>query len=452
MLDSIKAFLLDFFSAVQAVKMYAEGHPSSREAVGKAERDLADILGRRAEVTLGLVDQELAWEGEILFELSQKTRSFLAFLKERGVERMTFLAPFRPDEFERFVAALADPKYKDAEAFQRHLQTLGLRMVKAGKMKAAAAPAVAVEAGRPGGPEAPPPSAFEISAAAALLPLRAVLDGTEVRAREQGLALLDLLGRFGGKNRKFLSFAAFRDKDAQTYAHLLNVAILTMFLAAKSGFSEEEVREAGQAALFHDIGKIYLAREVLGKPKALTPSEFSLVQDHSVLGARILLRYKDALGTLPAIVAFEHHLRYDLKGYPKLPFPCPPHPVSLMVSLCDVYDALAQRRSYKKTFPPLEIHALISREKGKMFDPRVVDDFYKFMGVWPVGMVVALNDGRAAVVREANERDIFRPVVEIVGPESQRGTLLDLADEAGRVEVDRRLDPALEGGAYLDFV
>jgi putative nucleotidyltransferase with HDIG domain len=442
MLDNLKVFLLDFFSAVQAVKMYAGDHPASKEAVAKAGHGLDGLLGQRDEVTLGLVDQELAWEGEILFDLSQKSRAFLAYLKDRGVERLTFLAPFRPDEFGRFVAALADPKYKDAEAFQAHLQSLGLRTIKAGKIKAAAAAHFAVsESGPPVGRDVPP-SMFEVSAAAALQPLQAVLDGSEVRSREQGLALLDLLGRFGGKNRKFLSFAAFKDKDAQTYAHLLNVAILTMHLAAKSGWSEDEVREAGQAALFHDLGKIYLAREVLGKPMALTPSGLALVQDHSVLGARILLRYKDALGVLPAVVAFEHHLRYDQKGYPKLAFPCPPHPVSLMVSLCDVYDALIQRRPYKKQFPPPEIHALITREKGKMFDPRIVDDFYRVMGVWPVGMAVVLNDGRAAVVREASERDVFRPVVEITGPESQRGKLVDLADGGGEVEVDRLLDSA----------
>jgi len=168
------------------------------------------------------------------------------------------------------------------------------------------------------------------------------------------------------------------------------------------------------------------------------------------LGTKILYLYKEALGTLPIVVSFEHHLRYDRQGYPKVAYPQKPHIASLIVSMCDVYDALAQRRTYKEDYPPNKIYELMIKESGKLFDPQLLERFFQAIGVWPVGTLVNLSDKSVAVVREVNEGDIFNPKVEILSPKKKQGHV-DLIKKK-QLSITSALNPLGKGKKYLDMI
>jgi hypothetical protein len=153
---------------------------------------------------------------------------------------------------------------------------------------------------------------------------------------------------------------------------------------------------------------------------------------------------------LPIVVSYEHHLRYDMTGYPKSPYARKPHAASFIVSICDVYDALALKRSYKQDYPPEKIHELMMLDKGKFFDPQLLDKFFQFMGVWPVGTLVSLSDGRVGLVRAANDQQIDRPSVQVLAPENA-GEVVDLANQ-GDVRILGSLNPHAEGGKYLPLI
>jgi HD-GYP domain-containing protein (c-di-GMP phosphodiesterase class II) len=223
-----------------------------------------------------------------------------------------------------------------------------------------------------------------------------------------------------------------------------------MYISSKLGFSKDDVLDIGIAALFHDIGKISVSMHILKKKSKLDNDEYRQVQNHTTLGTKILARYVDMLGILPVVVAFEHHLRYDLNGYPKLTYPYKPHVASYIVSLCDVYDALAQRRTYKTDYPPIKIYNLMLSEKGKLFDPELLDRFFKILGVWPIGTIVSLSNRRIAVVREANERDIFRPKIEVISPPSKREPI-DLLKQKD-LSIKKALNPFNQGKKYLKMI
>jgi hypothetical protein len=87
------------------------------------------------------------------------------------------------------------------------------------------------------------------------------------------------------------------------------------------------------------------------------------------------------LGLVSGELAWEDEIFFDLSGYPKLPYNRKPHLASQMVAICDVYDALAIKRSYKKDYPPDKIYELIMMEKGKAFAPELLDKFYHFIGL-----------------------------------------------------------------------
>ncbi|MDH5745036.1 MAG: HD domain-containing protein, partial [Candidatus Aminicenantes bacterium] len=261
--------------------------------------------------------------------------------------------------------------------------------------------------------------------------------------------LLNVMENFIGRHQEIMSLLQIKSKDLLTFVHLLNVSILAMHLSSKLGFSKDEVLDVGVAALFHDVGKIYISSQILRKDSKLTDQEYLKIKDHAILGARILNEYTDTMGVLPAIVAFEHHLRYDVKGYPKVAYLKQPFIASFIVSICDVYDALAQKRTYKKDSPPNEIYEIMIKERKKLFHPQILDRFFKVTGVWPVGSIVSLSDKSIAVVREINEQDIFRPKVEVVAPEKKR-RFLDLEKE--KIKIVEPLNPYGEGKDYLDFV
>jgi putative nucleotidyltransferase with HDIG domain len=280
--------------------------------------------------------------------------------------------------------------------------------------------------------------------------LNQVLNEEEIDYLDLRFNIFNVMENFMGRHQELLNLVSVKERDLITFMHLLNVSLLSMFMASKLGFAKDDVLDIGIAALYHDIGKLSISLKILQKRGKLADQEFTRMKDHTLLGTKILSRYKESLGILPIVVAFEHHLRFDLKGYPKAAFPQRPHVASLIISMCDVYDALAQKRTYKKDYPPDKIHELMEKERGKLFDPHLLDRFFQFIGVWPVGTLVRLNDRSTAVVRETSEQDIFNPRVEVLSPRKKRG-VIDLR-EASDLHITKSLNPLNEGKEYLDMI
>ena len=92
----------------------------------------------------------------------------------------------------------------------------------------------------------------------------------------------------------------------------------------------------------------------------------------------------------------------------------------------------------------------MQKEKGGLFDPDLLEKFYKLMGVWPVGSIIELSDKRIAVVRETNAWDIHNPQVEVI--ESHTGEVIDLSKRKDQYKINRALNPYNEGTRYLDYI
>jgi putative nucleotidyltransferase with HDIG domain len=204
-----------------------------------------------------------------------------------------------------------------------------------------------------------------------------MLNDENIDYLELRFSLLNFMEYFSGGHQELLNLVSMKRKDLATFLHLLNVSLLSMYFSARLGYSKEDVLEIGVAGLFHDIGKLSVARKLIKKKEKLEEEEFAKMKHHSILGAQILFKYADQVGILPVVAAFEHHIRYDGKGYPKLAFPHSPHPVSQIISVCDVYDALSLKRTYKKDFPPLKIYNIMIKEEGSYFDPELLESYFK---------------------------------------------------------------------------
>lgn len=158
--------------------------------------------------------------------------------------------------------------------------------------------------------------------------------------------------------------------DSTNFEHSHKVAQISALLAMKAGMSPTEAAIIEQAALYHDVGKVFIPPEVLNKPGKLTTEEYALVKTHTMIGYKQLLEAVQIL-TVASIVAREHHEREDGSGYMCLGSQ-EIHPYAKLISVADVYDALISRRAYKSPWSEADVREYFQSQSGKQFDPYFV--------------------------------------------------------------------------------
>jgi putative two-component system response regulator len=156
-------------------------------------------------------------------------------------------------------------------------------------------------------------------------------------------------------------------KDPTTSGHAARVVGYTDALARRCGVNEEDRRSLRMAALLHDIGKIGVPDQILQKPGALTADEMDVVKRHPAMGYEVLAGLQEHADVRNWV--YQHHERWDGKGYPNA---LAGEEVALpgrILVLAEVYDALAEQRSYKPAWPIPKIVALFREQAGRQFDP-----------------------------------------------------------------------------------
>jgi putative two-component system response regulator len=166
-------------------------------------------------------------------------------------------------------------------------------------------------------------------------------------------------------------------KDQFTGQHIQRMSRYSALLAEKAGFSEREVLNVLYAAPMHDVGKIGIPDSIITSPNKLTDAEFAVMKKHTIIGAEILANAKSQILIFARLIALSHHEKWNGTGYPygikgdKIPL------VGRIVALADTFDVLTSKRSYKDPFPIERAADIIRKERGKHFDPDIVDVFEK---------------------------------------------------------------------------
>ncbi|MFA5350931.1 MAG: HD domain-containing phosphohydrolase [Candidatus Omnitrophota bacterium] len=442
MLAKVEKAFKELLTCLQTAKMYGTMHPMFQKSLDKAYAAFEDVLAQRQEMVIGIVGDELAFEKEILFDLGKLLRSAILYLKERNIERLAFYSGLSKEELGKFVGLLAGPKEDFKTDPQVLLVHIGVQNISIGKLKVDGRKENDILAGNQ-------LELYNSSIDRVSQVLSSVLNSEKIDPLGLKFSLNNIIDSLGTQRQELLKLATVKRYDAEIYVHMLNVSIFAMYFASRLGFEKNDILDIGVAALFHDIGKLYISRKTLHKPDKLSEQEFNRIKSHTVLGAEFMFEYVDSLGILPVVVSFEHHLKYDSSGYPRMPLLRKQHIVSSIVAICDVYDALSQRRGYKQDYSPDVVYNIMNKDRGSAFDPELLDKFFRFMGFWPVGSVVALNDGSIALVKDENESDIRRPKVEIVFPKDKR-RLVDLIQD-NSLSIERYLNPWKEGREYLQL-
>lgn len=240
--------------------------------------------------------------------------------------------------------------------------------------------------------------------------------------------------------------STIRHHDDYTFTHSVNVAILALCLGKRIGLSRTSLRRLGICGLVHDLGKVEIPLEILNKPGRLDDREKGEMERHPLKSAIqiIKLRASRDLKSKIMLPPFEHHLRYDLSGYPRIRRKKPISLFGRIIAIVDVFDALTSPRIYRKTAKSPD-QALIEMFKGSGsdFDPILLKVFAGMLGVYPIGTLLKLDTGEMGLVREAaQELDRSRPNVVLLEEDGRggylRGGVVDLSERNPRTGQYRR--------------
>lgn len=235
-----------------------------------------------------------------------------------------------------------------------------------------------------------------------------------------------------------IGLTTIRDYDDYTFTHSVNVCIFAVALSRRLGLTRLQLYDIGLAALFHDIGKSRVPLEVLHKPDLLSDEEWRQIAAHPWLGVLSLFQLKEQqeFPYRSMVVAYEHHMKRDVTGYPRglrtkaIGF------FSKIVAVADGFDAATSRRSYQvEPMNPAAVLAEMRDNARRGMDPVIVKAFVNLLGIYPVGTFVVLDTFELAIIHSANPNPemVSRPMALIVsddlGNVQHPGDLVDLSEK-----------------------
>ena len=208
----------------------------------------------------------------------------------------------------------------------------------------------------------------------------------------------------------FTMGAIGESRSKETGNHVKRVAEYSKILALGLGMDKDEAELLKQASPMHDIGKVAIPDEILKKPGMFTKSERRIMERHAELGYEMIRHSERPLLQAASIVAYEHHEKWDGSGYPRGLAGENIHIYGRITALADVFDALGSDRVYKKAWPLEKIFNLIKEEKGKHFDPKIVDVFFE-----KIEEILAVRERFRDEFKEERNKELTTRTIQVLG-------------------------------------
>jgi len=210
-----------------------------------------------------------------------------------------------------------------------------------------------------------------------------------------------------------LNLLEIRSLAGHLYNHSINVCSISLLIADSMGFSDDELRRLGIAALMHDVGMLKIPESVYNKNSALNDEEYELIKKHPIYSAQ-MLKSSPGFSDEVALIVYQHHERYDGRGYPKGTAGDEIHPYAQIITVADAFESMTNPRPYRHKMSAYEAVKEIIANSGRQFNPKVVKHFITRMAVYPIGSFVQLNTGQIAVVFESNKAVPLRPKIKLI--------------------------------------
>jgi HD-GYP domain-containing protein (c-di-GMP phosphodiesterase class II) len=461
-----RGFLTAFYAAAQALKLY----PLENTAVQKALAELHRVAGGLLREE-GMLELRLA--GDFLFLNDVRLRldfsnyvafSFLAgALTRHGIGTLEVEEKVTVGEWVPFLALLArEPAEENAfDQFAARIATSPVSHI-----RIAPTQTQALDVDQPDEARQAARRTYTQSVQVAKDVLTDVRLGKAINVRRVKRAVQSIVDQVLTNESTIVGMTTLRDFDEYTFTHSVNVCIFSVVLGQKLGLDKLQLYELGLGALFHDIGKMRLTQEVVNKITGLTDAEWDEVQQHPTEGLLSLFGMH-GFSDVPyraMLIAYEHHMKVDLSGYPRSVRPRQPTLFGRIVAVADGFDAATSRRSYQDLpWRPEDVFAEMRDNPTRGYDPLLVKAFINVTGIYPVGTLVILDTYELAVVVAPNpdRTRLHQPVVKLIADSlglplatPRQVDLSELNPETGypRRTVIKTADPEKYGIRVADYV
>ena len=290
--------------------------------------------------------------------------------------------------------------------------------------------------------------------------------GKAVNARKVKRAVQGIVDQVLSNESSMVTMTTLRDFDEYTFTHCVNVSIFSVIIGQRLGLDRLQLYELGLGALFHDVGKQRLDVDVINKPGSLTDAEWAHLREHPTEGLLILFDMH-GFADVPyrqMLMAYEHHMKIDLTGYPPNRRSREPTLFTRIVAVADSFDAGTSVRSYQYApWPPDAVLQEMRDNPKRGLDTLLVKVLITATGVYPVGTLVILDSHELAIVAQVNKDPalLHRPIVRVISdpvglPLSEPKTL-DLAESdpatgAPRYQIIKTTDPQKYGIRVSDYL
>ena len=221
-----------------------------------------------------------------------------------------------------------------------------------------------------------------------------------------------------------MNIESLGDYDAMTYLHSVNVSVYSGLMGIMLRYPYDRLKNLILAGLLHDIGKQKIDINIINKPGPLDDEEREIINKHVLFGYE-MLKNQEAIPSVVRVSVLQHHENVDGSGYL---YGLKEHEIyefAKILHLCDVYDAMISKRSYKNEIDPREVTEYIMGNAGTMFNSDFVKLFVQNTVLYPEGVVVLLSDGNKAIVKENHEGIPSRPLVKLL-PDGEEIDLLEV--------------------------
>lgn len=246
--------------------------------------------------------------------------------------------------------------------------------------------------------------------------------GRAINVRKVKRSVQGIVDRVLANEPSMITMTTLRDFDEYTFTHCVNVCIFSVVIGQRLGLSKHQLYELGLGALFHDVGKMRIDADVINNPNPLTEEQWQEMQEHPTEGLLALFEFH-GFAEVPyrqMLMAYEHHMKVDLTGYPENRRPRKPSLFPKIVAVADAFDAGTSIRSYQyRPASPDEVLAEMRDNPDRGFDPLLVKALINATGVYPIGTLVILDTLELAVVSGVKEDPemLHLPRVKVISDE-----------------------------------
>lgn len=448
----------DMLARLYALRRAKRFYPLEHPACGQAVDDLAAVIAayhdEGVDVPITFYEDELLLGEQLLAEDSMLFDQLIRDMTSIGAGNIVFERGLNPVELARFATIIASDPEAVAEAggLGAMVEAAGLEHISVGGVAVYREQEDIVDEDAQRLARASYTNALELMRdLERLIRSSQVLNVARVKGTVRSLIENVLNNRYAT-----LELAGLKSFDEYTFYHSVNVAILSLALGSMLTHDFRFLSTLGVGALLHDLGKMAIDLGTLNKPGPLISDEWAEIRQHPIFGAESAA-LAPGLDKAAVVIVLEHHMRYDLTGYPHRIPPRQQHLASRIVAIADAYDAMTSRRSYSGARRQDDAILRLVKNAGSALDPTLVKLFVNLMGLYPPRSVVLLSSGETGVVVAPNPHNVATPRVRVIAAAdgtmtTPRDVDLSDADEAEGRTIERCLDPAGLNVDVSDFL